>query len=127
MEITNYTQIIGKTIGAIEVIKDAPDHRQDRIKFAFSDGSVWTMTHDQDCCESVTLEDVNGDWEDLIGSPLLEASERSQNIEESDSTTWTFYIFATNKGTISLRWIGNSNGYYSESVEFTETQVPTSN
>lgn len=124
MEVTNYTQIIGKTIGAIEVIKDAPDHRQDHIKFAFSDGSVWTMTHDQDCCESVTLEDVNGDWEDLIGSPLLEASERSQNIEKSDSTTWTFYIFATNKGTVSLRWIGESNGYYSEDVAFTETQAP---
>lgn len=84
------------------------------------DMGTFTFYHSQDCCESVTINDVVGDLNDLIGSPMLRAEE-SEGESESDennygSCTWTFYKFATAKGYVDVRWYGESNGYYSESV-----------
>lgn len=76
------------------------------------------MYHEQDCCESVYLEDVCGDWADIVGSTVISASEEtSYGDSESLSETWTFYHIRTHRGTVTLRWYGSSNGYYSERVE----------
>ena len=84
--------------------------------------------HHQDCCESVYIEDICGDLEDLVGAPLVEAEEVSDYEGENtgdESFTWTFYRFRTRKGSVSVRWYGSSNGYYSESVsvEFVDTTL----
>lgn len=83
------------------------------------------MFHGQDCCEEVWLEDIIGDLDDLVGSPILKAEKRTDEnlppVENSDfSYTWTFYEFATIKGSVTLRWFGTSNGYYSEDVDVEE-------
>ena len=83
----------------------------------------YVFFHSQDCCESVSINDVVGDLSDLEGEPLLMADEVDGESpvgfedEYHESVTWTFYKFATRKGYVDVRWLGESNGYYSESVD----------
>lgn len=113
--------IIGKTPVQIEVGKWSDGYDEsDQILMRFSDGSECRWYHQQDCCESVNIDDINGDFTDLIGNPLLVAEERTQEreVEEYDHETWTFYTFRGVGGSVDVKWYGTSNGYYSEGVNF---------
>jgi len=101
------------------------ENQTDQIVFTTENDEVYRMYHSQDCCESVLVDDVIGDLNDLVGSPILFAEESTNTdaavkgkdgYEPSKSWTWTFYKFATVKGWVDIRWFGTSNGYYSESV-----------
>lgn len=92
----------------------------EEIRFEAGD-RTFRMLHHQDCCESVYISDVNGDFMDIVGSPILVAEEREEeNVEALESGTWTFYTLRTVKGSVDIRWNGESNGYYSESVDVFE-------
>lgn len=90
------------------------------IAFEFDDKIVM-LHHWSDCCESVWIESIVGDLQDLVGNPLLMVEESVGDYDQADgSGTWTFYKFATIKGYVDIRFIGESNGYYSENVDITE-------
>lgn len=119
VEYEDLADFIGRTITTIKFSSD-----DDYILMTFSNGDVLAFYHEQSCCESVTIEDISGDLRNLIGSPLTmceivtsDVSPNGDDLENSyDSCTWTFYKFATVKGYVTIRWFGESNGYYSERV-----------
>ena len=90
----------------------------DALYFEQEDGVQFVLTHIQDCSESVEIESIDGELDDLIGAPLLMAEETVKVGGETtlESGTWTFYKFATVKGYVTVRFLGWSNGYYSERV-----------
>ena len=95
------------------------DKLDNEIIFYLSNGAEYKMYHDQDCCEYVYIESIDGNLDDLIGSRLNQADEsysHTGNRGDDESSTWTFYKLATIKGYVTIRWYGSSNGYYSESA-----------
>ena len=91
------------------------------MTFETATGERFMFAHQQDCCETVRINDIVGDLQDLVGEPLLISEEvkgaTEPDEEHYESYSYTFYKFATRKGYVDVRWLGESNGYYSESVE----------
>ena len=112
-------------------LKEVTVNKQDEvITFTSECGQQFRMLHHNDCCETVYIEDVEGDINDLIGSPILvaetvqDAMQQAMNLiiplpeKNGQCEQWTFYRLATAKGWVVIRWYGDSNGYYSTDVSF---------
>ena len=116
----------------ISVLKDkvleSIEQIDEQIIFTTVDGETYKMYHEQDCCESVYIESIVGDLEDLLLEPIIRAEtaenlfdlikQADADVSGDESYTWTFYKLATRKGYVDIRWYGSSNGYYSEGVSF---------
>ena len=107
------SDMLGQTFSRVVSDKDTVTFENDEVRYV--------LYHNQDCCESVYVEDICGDLEDLMNLPLLISREDTNaddpEIYDSESYTWTFYNFATFKGFVTIRFLGQSNGYYSETVD----------
>ena len=118
------SELKGKTITKIDQKTGEFWDKGSKIdELAFHVGEdIYYMFHSQDCCENVYIEDINGDLEDLIGSPVLEAEMVEGETEDTpdgyDVQEWTFYKLGTIKGHVTIRWYGTSNGYYSMRASF---------
>lgn len=116
----SFEDMKGKTLASI----DGATEGSGKVLFKFTDGSVFQLQYYPDCCAICSIVQVDGDVADLIGNPLLMAEEATDAAaaepapENADSYTWCFYKLATVKGYVTLRWLGESNGYYSETATF---------
>ena len=122
-----FEDLKGKILSKIENKDD------DELIFTLNTGEKYKLYHDQDCCEGVYIEEIIGDLEDLINTPILLAEEVVHEPDVTpegvkpkefydDSFLWTFYKLATINGSVTIRWLGQSNGYYSESVDFAKVK-----
>jgi len=121
----NFKDLEGKILSKIEGSVGS-----DSLHFYINDKLAYYLFHGQECCETVEIVDIEGDLSDLINSPILLAEEvthegtpdnlpvQLKNDFTDSSDTWTFYKLSTIKGSVTIRWCGSSNGYYSESVSF---------
>jgi hypothetical protein len=122
-EYIEFKELEGKIFKDIEGAKKGSD----TIIFISEGGNKYEMIHSQDCCEEVRVEEIVGDINKLIGEKILFSEKVTNkdpdniygyNYSKSNSShTWTFFKMGTIKGDVTFRWLGESNGYYSEDVK----------
>ena len=121
-EVKEFEFLKGRTLTRITRHSSEKNELGDFIEFTADNGDVFRMWHEQDCCEDVYIDDVAGNLDDLLESPIVMAESVSSSEDPGkpcdESYTWTFYKVATTKGYVTIRWYGSSNGYYSERVTF---------
>jgi hypothetical protein len=124
MEEVEFKELVGKTFTLVT------DCHKGSEEIDFETEKEWyRLGTTYDCCASICVESFDGDVEDLIDTPILEAtcefSELSKREYETDDNYkklyWCFYKLRTKKGYVTIRWVESNNGYYSVDVEFKKT------
>jgi hypothetical protein len=101
----------GIAIKSIDGLKEDSEE----VTINFGNDFKLVFYHDQDCCEYVRLEEYHGNIKN--GDIFRELKVEEVNLEYekySHSSTATFIEVVTQNGLITMRWLGESNGYYSE-------------
>lgn len=118
------SKVFARIIGQTPVQVTGMEEGSEEVEILTQEGNKLTVRYEHDCCASCSICQVDGDPNDLVGAPLMMCEEVTDGLPEGpindgeyqdESFTWTFVKFATTKGYVTLRWYGNSNGYYSES------------
>ena len=121
-EINRFEDLKGETILKI----NGCERNSNELVFTLKSGkNIRMFSYDSDCGNDVMvyLQDIIGDVQDIINSPLLlaeEVSNKGNPEDEFRTSTWTFYKLSTIKGSLTMRWLGESNSYYSETLDVVE-------
>lgn len=105
------TKIEGAAAESDEIVIETKDHR-------------YRMFHYQDCCEYVRVTEIVGNLENILNQEIIKAEEfvdsGPTDSKYDQGSTMTDFKLTTEKGVVTIKWVGESNGYYSESVAFEE-------
>ena len=113
-----FSALVGEVLDSVDI-----DREENQILLTTRSGRKFVVYHEQDCCETVAISGQDGSFDKLIGKPLIEARDFAVDTTEEgidDSQTTTTLVFRVDDQTVISRWIGDSNGYYSESVDIAE-------
>jgi hypothetical protein len=113
-----FSDLVGEVLDAVDI-----DREENHILLTTRSGRKFLVYHEQDCCETVAISGQDGSFDKLIGKPIVEARDFAVDTTEEgidDSQTTTTLVFRVDDQTVISRWIGDSNGYYSESVDIAE-------
>lgn len=139
MEKTFESLFTGKTFSKIDYVKHSTscecklEPEQEILIFYIKESSnALLLTKEYDCYASGYLEDVTGEWKDIINTPIIKASESSQvsdcPVEDKDNCfveltpRWRFYSLTTINGYFTMRWYTDSGNcsYYSDEIDIIE-------
>jgi hypothetical protein len=90
-----------------------------------TDKYEYNLYHAQDCCEYVRIVKIIGDIDNILNEEIIFAEEDAGANDPdwytdysyyNDSHTWTKFVLGTKNGNVEFWFLGESNGYYSESV-----------
>jgi len=89
-----------------------------------TDKYEYNLYHAQDCCEYVRIVKIIGDIDNILNEEIIFAEEDggakdpdwATDYNYDDSHTWTKFVLATKNANVEFWFLGESNGYYSESI-----------
>ena len=120
--------LVGETIASIVGCEVGSES----IVITTQSGRKFELYHSQDCCESVMVRAVYGDPKDLVGITIQRAVEKvvDDYPRFGGSSTLTVFTLSDSEAPyhdplLTVEWLGESNGYYSESVSFIEYKEET--
>ena len=96
-----------------------------------TDKYKYHLYHEQDCCENVRLVDVIGDVDKILNEEITFAEEDSGAKDPEWHTsydydchhTWTKFVLGTKNANVEFWFLGESNGYYSESISIQVEEI----
>lgn len=116
----NIIEMVGETIVKVVNIND------DHLYLYLENGDYYMFFHkdDDDCHGDVRIKSIQGSLRNILNSPLTVAKTSyscgytdDNDVDnflpdwKQETYTWTFYKFATDKGSITVRWFGTSSDY----------------
>jgi hypothetical protein len=112
-----FSALVGEVLDSVDI-----DREENQILLTTRSGRRFVVYHEQECCETVAISGQDGSFDKLVGKPIVEARDIAVDTgdDELDSQTTTTLVFRVDDQTVISRWIGDSNGYYSESVDIAE-------
>ena len=113
-----FSALVGEVLDSVDI-----DREENQILLTTRSGRKFLVYHEQDCCETVAISGQDGNFDKLIGKPLIEARDIAVDTSEEaidSSQTTTTLVFRVDDQTVISRWVGDSNGFYSESVDIAE-------
>lgn len=127
--------LIGETLVSVDYFPHGSKncgYTSEQFLLTTASGRQIVITHMEECCESVHVESTEGDWSEIIGKVIIDASCRTVLIKRfndggeendyEDRNEETYITFIVDDATIVQKWIGNSNGYYSTDANLYEIE-----
>jgi hypothetical protein len=119
-----YDGLIGRTVKAVEFgASNLFGGTDGYVSLYLDDGSLAMFGLDGDCCSTSTFEDKR-QFLELNGAKIQGVEERSnadRNLSPEGNggeTDWSFLVFITSVGHVTIDWRNDSNGYYGGYVLF---------
>lgn len=110
-----FSELGGKTIKSVSGLEGGSTF----LCITFESGDRLKMYHQQECCEDVHIEgcqDVSpNELEGCVVASLEEYTRSGEGLGWG-ICQYTFYKLVTSKVDCTIRWIGESNGYYGVGV-----------